>query len=685
MIVQCDKCQTKFRIADEKVRPNGVKVRCSRCAHVFVVHRAPTSDPSHTNAPVVPTPSGLSPGLPTSRAKIPASAATASSLEAAAALGFSGLPTPAKKAPLPPLSGSRDTLRSFTASEALTQQAHTTESDDLDFPFDIDEDSAESLGSPGAPVGSQVDDPFGLEPTIGAAQMERSKATSNGHANPLDGGAADPFAGAPDPFGSGSYASAPSDGDPFGANADPFGDAKSVEEVPFTDLEPTADRLHVTERFGPVEEALRAEKRDPFGEATPFGAGADEGPPPLPASRRKSSDLPPFPSTPTSSLLLDDNISSGSRKSPFAEAPQRVRDDASDRFPAFDPEEKDEGAATEMNLPGLDGPGDSGNFPPPASFGPSATAFGKDGPANTGAFPPPTDFGPNAAPAHVDELGDIPGLMPNESPDDDPFGGIDPDSGSVGAYSDFTGVRDDLNPPTPNGSSKEALAKIALGTAHMPTFGDGVSHHEPTAIARAYQPPSVRNKSGLFVADPEEGLGWWPTVLGIAAGLAIAALYVPGVAEYAAPYLGRDGASALTVTDDAPLVPGSIDEVVAKDTFIRAYPNADGRELLVVGGEAAASAAVGEVEAVVVVLDGDRVVDRRSSPVGAVIDEAALHAAKTESYLSNAVAAQSPRALASGESARFLVVFWTPPPNAEAHTYRVAFVKANASARAENP
>src|SRR5262245_59731825 len=39
MIVQCDKCRTKFRIADAKVNENGVKVRCSRCAHVFMVTR----------------------------------------------------------------------------------------------------------------------------------------------------------------------------------------------------------------------------------------------------------------------------------------------------------------------------------------------------------------------------------------------------------------------------------------------------------------------------------------------------------------------------------------------------------------------------------------------------------------------------------------------------------------------
>jgi predicted Zn finger-like uncharacterized protein len=37
MIVECAQCQTKFKIADEKITPKGVKVRCSKCKHMFVV------------------------------------------------------------------------------------------------------------------------------------------------------------------------------------------------------------------------------------------------------------------------------------------------------------------------------------------------------------------------------------------------------------------------------------------------------------------------------------------------------------------------------------------------------------------------------------------------------------------------------------------------------------------------
>ena len=36
MILQCDQCSTKFRLDDSKLKPGGVKVRCSKCRHVFL-------------------------------------------------------------------------------------------------------------------------------------------------------------------------------------------------------------------------------------------------------------------------------------------------------------------------------------------------------------------------------------------------------------------------------------------------------------------------------------------------------------------------------------------------------------------------------------------------------------------------------------------------------------------------
>jgi len=37
MVLQCDQCKTRFRLDDAKIKDGGVKVRCSKCKHVFVV------------------------------------------------------------------------------------------------------------------------------------------------------------------------------------------------------------------------------------------------------------------------------------------------------------------------------------------------------------------------------------------------------------------------------------------------------------------------------------------------------------------------------------------------------------------------------------------------------------------------------------------------------------------------
>ena len=39
MVVQCPTCQSKFRIADEKVTYRGVRVRCTACKNVFQVKK----------------------------------------------------------------------------------------------------------------------------------------------------------------------------------------------------------------------------------------------------------------------------------------------------------------------------------------------------------------------------------------------------------------------------------------------------------------------------------------------------------------------------------------------------------------------------------------------------------------------------------------------------------------------
>src|SRR5664279_597389 len=44
MIIQCDQCNTKFKLDDARVPDKGIKVRCAKCKHVFMVQRETTPD-----------------------------------------------------------------------------------------------------------------------------------------------------------------------------------------------------------------------------------------------------------------------------------------------------------------------------------------------------------------------------------------------------------------------------------------------------------------------------------------------------------------------------------------------------------------------------------------------------------------------------------------------------------------
>ncbi len=44
MIIQCEKCGTRFRLPDEKMRPEGIKARCARCKQVFFAPPPPSPE-----------------------------------------------------------------------------------------------------------------------------------------------------------------------------------------------------------------------------------------------------------------------------------------------------------------------------------------------------------------------------------------------------------------------------------------------------------------------------------------------------------------------------------------------------------------------------------------------------------------------------------------------------------------
>ena len=47
MVIQCSACQTRFRLADDKIKPRGTRVRCSKCGEVFTITPpAPVAEPA---------------------------------------------------------------------------------------------------------------------------------------------------------------------------------------------------------------------------------------------------------------------------------------------------------------------------------------------------------------------------------------------------------------------------------------------------------------------------------------------------------------------------------------------------------------------------------------------------------------------------------------------------------------
>jgi predicted Zn finger-like uncharacterized protein len=61
LIVQCEHCQTKYRIADDKVKGKGVKVRCAKCENVFTVAPSESDTQAATPAPPSSVPQGEPP------------------------------------------------------------------------------------------------------------------------------------------------------------------------------------------------------------------------------------------------------------------------------------------------------------------------------------------------------------------------------------------------------------------------------------------------------------------------------------------------------------------------------------------------------------------------------------------------------------------------------------------------
>lgn len=332
MIIQCEQCNTKFRLDDSKVKDTGVKVRCAKCKHVFTVTReqcepepAPAADfgtlleqsgaagPLAADAAAVPSP----PEQPEEQEK-PFHGAEAES-DTHFSFDFSerdlsGTAQPESGSFAMPAAEPAESagFGEFTFPEDDSQQAApateqgVTGASEMDFgSFDFGDTAPETAGAAGTPAPAEAPEPsagpeapqedfgfdFGGENLFGdavATPVEEEPAKDI----KFDLGISD-FAdsmGIKDSAGENGKGGESAAEAPFSLGEIDFGDelsAVAVQQVNPDELKPAQDLL-----FAPLAEtATVAAKPDEAENAAPPAAPEDELPPLSISSRRKENSL----------------------------------------------------------------------------------------------------------------------------------------------------------------------------------------------------------------------------------------------------------------------------------------------------------------------------------------------------------------------------------------------------------
>ena len=172
MIIQCEACQTRFRLADEKIKPGGTKVRCSKCKEIFSVAPPETEPAEETvdfgafNMEAVPE---EQPGEAAAAADSPAEEASAPQDEPAPVTEAEQDPAAAEEAQS---AGAPDDELDFSGLEEQMDDAGTAEEVAEEFSFaetslpdesdatspDADSGTAEEAGDLGDAIEFEFDD-----------------------------------------------------------------------------------------------------------------------------------------------------------------------------------------------------------------------------------------------------------------------------------------------------------------------------------------------------------------------------------------------------------------------------------------------------------------------------------------------------------------------------------------------
>jgi len=696
MIVQCEHCRTKFRLADDRVSGRGVKVRCSKCAHVFTVQvDVSAAPPTRSDLSVDPSAFGP-PSQPPSFDRPMQSGDLMAAIDdlmlpGSATLGGTA-PTGHAGLDLPPSAFGASAFGAPTAFGGPPQGsppgmgAGLTASGTMRVPNVprpmLPEPAWLTPAAPPPPAPLQPPMfspagmprlPFDLGPTAPVIKRPSLSVMPAGRPPPgqtmpsVPRALLDQAAFQPDP--------ATSDRLRALAELDGFGSHKFDDDNPFGTPDPAAAAAAALkaaeelanlpiDREPPLQFDLRShpptmdlppappriEARPPTMDLMPRPPAMDRRPPTM--------DLPPL-RPPSPSMELEGSVSPPLR--PSIELPPSrhswglsfVNEPSAPNLTGLPPKVP---SSQSIKVP---------TFPPPPVFDPFL-----DAPKSV--LPPPLAQPPQQM--EREERTDQFMIGPHT---DDPFAGLG-DAFHGGAQGAGAMIDVDLGELQDTEKERKDPAKIGrldlrkglLGAAGVVSFGDA----EPsTKIAS-------KNKT-----SSEDVRARTRRSLVRTAGLV---LVLSGLAAFAfitekSNHETRVG--GIAVFDQPSLVAGSIAAIEAKQARVTSYPLRDPHPHLVVSGLAVnrGDTLSGDVEVVALMLDGDKVVQQRHSPLG-VLALDALAKAKTSAEVDQAWQNAEHRAgpWNSGESRKFMVVFPDVPEQIHDYSFRVEFRTATATAAA---
>ncbi|MCB9653119.1 MAG: zinc-ribbon domain-containing protein [Deltaproteobacteria bacterium] len=770
MIVQCEKCRTKFRIPDEKVTEKGVKVRCSRCAHVFLVARASAGDLNtngNANAAVGSMP--------------PSDAPVGASLQAGALRAmpsapprsdpfsdpFSAPTDPAfSRAPAPPTF--RADAPAFGGALARDLMAGPSDAEfNLGGGTPLPSLFGGGVGAGGGALGREGAGLGGGTPLPSLFGGSGSHlGTGSGAGTPLPssstplpsvfGGRSHAEGGTPLPSIFGGHGSLPPvsaptphralDGEEAGALSSPFGlDFGSLETERSLD---GVDLNHVdagdpfggdifngssTAQAGSSDAARRGARSGaaslpsfPLGQSKPperasrpppWASSASvppfevavvpsSSPPPsssspAPASGAAASASEPSvrpPSEPASISLLSSSSSALSPPPPHVGASSGPNGTSVSSHAPFSSKDEDEES-------GRFGGFDSTDLSPPADAFSDAPVFSSPGAARARGFDDDPFNGVRAGSSALDDVlghstgpspgvsGDLPGLLQPSDLGDDPFAMLNTAVDGHGHASASEAMRSALGagPPGPP-LGAEPSGGVNLFSIDVPSFAEeqplesrSFSESRRSSSSRAARRPATTSSPSreLRPVHREARVRTWPTWIGGLVGLAAAIALLPGVPEL----LGLSAGTTALFSGPTLRLPDGLPSVRARAVRVTSYPNRAGQELLVVTGEAenTSELRLAGIQAVALVLDGDRVVEQRPSWLGVRLPVDVLASIRTPDDVDSAFEAASKgwasksqmSTLEPGGRLAFMVVFPSLPEDVDTRRYQVEFLKGD--------